>query len=219
MKRKQGPSKEKPTLKKQKTSGFFTPRTRLTGVGLKPELKFNDSSFNADATTTGSVVALNQMAAGDTALLRDGNRIKMKSIQLKFTLELEAITQNAVCRFLIVYDRNTNLTNPTIATAGTGPLDTITVQSLRQVATVSRFKVLYDKSFALNSTSDTATALQIQFEEVFVKIPLDCQDTAFADGAAGAPISGGLYLMFFSNIAAGATDVNVAGQARLRFWG
>jgi hypothetical protein len=25
--------------------------------------------------------------------------------------------------------------------------------------------------------------------------------------------------MFFSNIAAGATDVNVAGQARLRFWG
>lgn len=211
------PKSTRPT-KRAKTQ--FVPKApAIRRVLLAPELKYNDASFNADATTTGSVVALNQMAAGDTALLRDGNRIKMKSLQLKWTMELEALAQNAVCRFMVVYDRNTNITNPTIATAGTGPLDTITVQSLRQVATVSRFKVLYDKVVPLNNTSDTAGALFITYEEAFIKIPLDCQDTSFSDGASGAPMSGGLYLMFFSNIAAGAADVNVSGQARLRFWG
>lgn len=191
----------------------------IGGVALKPELKYNDVSFNADVTTTGSVVALNQMAAGDTALLRDGNKIKMKSIQLKWTFELEAVSQNVVGRWMIVYDRQPNLANPTIATAGTGPLDTIAVNSLRQVATTSRFKVLYDKVLVLNSTTTTATALQITYEECFVKIPEDCAMTQFADGAAGAPQTGGLYLMFFGNVAAGVTDANCLGQARLRFWG
>jgi len=194
-------------------------RPKSSGVGLAPEKKYNDVTFNADATTTGSIVALNQMAAGDTALLRDGNKILMKSIQLRFTTELESLAQNAVCRFMIVYDKQTNLVNPTIAGAGTGPLDSIAPTSLRQIATTSRFKILKDMTFAINSTSNTAGALQIQYHDAYVKIPNDCQFCQFADGAAGAPNSGGLYLMFFSNIAAGATDVNVVGQARLRFFG
>jgi hypothetical protein len=219
MKRKPTSDKKgRPTKMRRVTTTRVASR-RSTSVALKPELKYNDASFAADATTTGSVVALNQMAAGDTALLRDGNKILMKSIQLKYTVECEAVTQNVVARFMIVYDRQTNVTNPTIATAGTGPLDSISPVSLRQVATTSRFKVLYDKVVVLNSTTTTATALQIAYEECFVKIPTDCQMTQFADGATGAPQTGGLYLMFFSNIAAGATDANVNGQARLRFWG
>lgn len=217
MKRKTPPTKTfKRPAKRAKTS--FVVASRKSSI-LGPELKFNDMAFAADATTTGSVVALNQMAAGDTALLRDGNKIQMKSIQLRFTLENEANTQNNAVRMMIVYDKQPNLSNPTIATAGTGPLDTITIQSLRQVATMSRFKVLSDRVYTINSTSDTAGALQIIHDEVFIKIPLDSQLTQFADGAAGAPQSGGLYLMFFGNVAAGAADCNVLGQARLRFWG
>lgn len=209
--------KPKPALKRQKTLVIQAVPVRASG--LKAELKFNDASFSTDATTTGAITALNNMAAGDTALLRDGNRIKMKSIQLRFTLENEAQNQNNAVRMMIVYDRNANLSTASIATAGTGPLDTITIQSLRQVATVSRFKVLWDKVYVLNSQSDTAGALCITHDEVFIKIPSDCQDTAFADGTAAAPISGNLLLMYFGNVAAGAGDVNVLGQARLRYWG
>lgn len=194
-------------------------RARTSGAGIAPELKFNDGPFTTDATTTGAIIALNQMAAGDTALLRDGNKIVMKSIQLRFFLQLEASTVNAIVRMFIVYDKQSNLGNPSIATAGTGPLDTITVQSLRQVATVSRFKVLWDQVYTLNQQNDTITNLQIVHDEIFIKIPSDCQKTSFADGIAAAPITGGLYLMYFSNLAAGAADVDVNGQFRLRFWG
>lgn len=208
-----------PAAKKRKLTQTMTRRKTISLVGVAPELKFNDVAFVTDATTTGSVVSLNNFAAGDTNLLRDGNRIKMKSIQLRFTLENEALNQNNAVRMMIVYDKQTNLTAPTIATAGTGPLDTITIQSLRQVATVSRFKILCDRVYVINSTSDTAGALQIIHDEIFVKIPLDSQDVAYGSGGATEPVSGGLYLMYFGNVAAGAGDVNVLGQARLRFWG
>lgn len=218
MKRKPTADKKGRPTKFRRTTVKNT-RARTAGAGIAPELKFNDGPFTTDATTTGAIIALNQMAAGDTALLRDGNKIMMKSIQLRFFLQLEAATVNAIVRMFIVYDRQPNLVNPTIATASSGPLDTITVQSLRRVDTVSRFKVLWDSVYTLNQQNDTVTNLQIVHDEVFVKIPADCQKTAFGDGSAAAPISGGLYLMYFSNLAAGAADVDVNGQFRLRFWG
>jgi len=213
-----GTPASQPAPKRRKLATTQTIRRTKPSV-LSPELKFNDNAFATDATTTGAITALNQMAAGDTALLRDGNKILMKSIQLRFTLENEALNQNNAVRMLVVYDKNANLGTASIATAGTGPLDSITIQSLRQVATMSRFKVLSDKVYVLNSTSDTAGALQIIHDELFIKIPKDCQLTAFADGVSGAPITGHLLLMYFGNVAAGAGDVNVLGQARLRFWG
>lgn len=214
MKRKGTPKSSKKT-KKAKTSGSYTP----TRVAVAPELKFNDNSFLTDATTTGAIVALNNMAAGDTALLRDGNRIQMKSIQVRFTAQTESLAANALIRMLIVYDKNSNLSTASIATSGTGPLDTISITSLRQVATTSRFKVLSDRVYALNNQSDTAGAFAKMHDEIYIKIPSDCQNTAFADGNAGAPISGNLLLMYFSDIAAGAGDVDINGQTRLRYYG
>lgn len=216
MKRKAADLKGRPT--KRQTVKKSTTR-RKSSITLAPELKYNDASFTADATTTGAIVALNQMAAGDTALLRDGNKILCKSVQLRWYMQLEDASVNAIVRVMIVWDRQPNLTTPSIATAGTGPLDTITIQSLRQVATTSRFRVLKDDVYTLNQQNDTATSRQIIHDEVFVKVPKECQLTSFADGASGTPISGGLYLMYFSNIAAGAADVDVFGQARVRFMG
>lgn len=201
-----------------KTGGRVAAR-RSAGVALAPELKYNDNSFTVDATTTGAIVALNQMAAGDTALLRDGNKILCKSVQLRFYMQLEDASVNAIVRMIVVWDRQPNLTTPSIATAGTGPLDTITIQSLRQVATASRFRVLSDKVYVLNQKNDTATSRQIIHDELYMKVPEECQLTSFADGTSANPISGGLYLMYFSNIAAGAADVDVFGQARVRFLG
>lgn len=217
MSKRKAATQKGPAPKRRKVAGTKTFKPK--NVVLAPELKYNDAAFAADATTTGAIVALNNMAAGDTALLRDGNKILMKTIQLRFTIENEANNQNNAVRMLIVYDKQPNLAAATIAGAGTGPLDTITIQSLRQVATTSRFKVLMDRVYVINSTSDTAGALQIMHDEAYIKIPSDCQLTQFADGAAGAPQTGNLLLMYFGNVAAGAADTNVLGQARLRFIG
>lgn len=218
MKRKLTNGAKNPRPTKRATKTTTTSRKRV-GVGIGQELKFNDVTFNTDASTTGTVVALNHMAAGDTALTRDGNKIRMKSIQLKWTSELESLAQNAVVRVMIVYDRQPNAAAPSIATAATGPLESISVNALRRVDTVTRFKVLYDNTYSLNNTNDTAGAFQIRFDECFVKIPEDCQLASFVDGNAGAPSTGGLYLMYMSTVASGATDVSMDGRARLRFWG
>lgn len=192
---------------------------RKPQAGLAPELKFNDVSFVTDATTTGAVISLNNFAAGDTASTRDGNKILQKSIHLKYTCELESLAQNAVCRFIIVYDGQPNLAAPSIATAGTGPLDAITPTAMRQIATVSRFHVLSDNTFEINSQSDTAGALAIRYFETYIKIPEKYQAVTFGSSGATEPVTGGLYLMYLSTVAAGATDVNVVGSARLRFIG
>lgn len=208
-------------FKKPRQAGTFkqTVARKKTTLQLEPELKFNDVAFTTDATTTGTIVPLNQMATGDTALLRDGNKILTKSVLLRIAIEQESVAQNLLIRFLVVLDRAPNGTDPTIATAGTGPLDTITIQSLRRVDTIARFKILKDWVVEVNAGNDTATSLTEKYTECYLKLRDDIQITQFNGATSAAPMTNGLYLMYFSNVAAGVTDANISGQSRVRFVG
>jgi hypothetical protein len=212
MKRKASSRVNQP-FKKPRTTGPPLPKA---AVGVPQELKYNDVPFATDATTTGVVVPLNTFGAGDTALLRDGNKILMRSLELRVRLDMEAVAPNAVCRFIVVHDKNANLTSPTIAGA-TGVLDAITPESLRTISGMSRYTILMDKSFALNTAS--ASAPQKMFFKKYIKLSPELQLASFYDGGSSVPVSGSLTLLYFSDIAAGATDVNVNGQSRLRFVG
>lgn len=208
------------TFKKpKKTLAAPTAARKKSTLLLEPELKFNDVAFTTDATTTGTIVPLNQMATGDTALLRDGNKILTKSVLLRIAIEQEAVAQNLLIRFLIVLDKAPNGVDPTIATAGSGPLDTITIQSLRRVDTISRFKILKDWVVEVNAANDTATSLTQIFTDAYIKLRDDSQITQFVGATSAAPMTNGLYLMYFSNVAAGVTDANITGQSRVRFLG
>lgn len=186
------------------------------GVSLAPELKYHDTSFNTDATTTGTIVSLSSVAAGDTALLRDGNKISVRSFELRIALENEALSQNTIARFLLVRDRNAN------ASAITGVnlvLDTVTPQSLRLIPNLSRYDVLMDKTIVINNTSDTANCYQKAFFKKYVKIPTEDSLICYADGSAGVPITNSYSLLYLSDVASGVTDLNVLGQCRMRFVG
>lgn len=199
----------KPPKKKQKMSRSVT---------LAPELKFNDQTINTNSSNSGTIIPLNQMAAGDTALLRDGNKILNKSVQLRLLYQNLDAAVNTYHRLIVVYDRQPNGANPTINGATDGPLDSTDPSALRNVSTVSRFKVLLDRSFEINNTGSA----QLMYKEVieFVKVPSDCQMTAFQDGTSGPPINGGLYLMLIGDqtLASGDT-ASVNGFTRVRFWG
>lgn len=65
-------SKELTSTGKYKKSKKPVYKRQSAGLSLAPELKYNDTAFNTDATTGGAVIALSTFAAGDTALLRDG---------------------------------------------------------------------------------------------------------------------------------------------------
>lgn len=194
---------------------------RRGAVSLPEELKFNDVSFNTDATTTETVVDLNNFAAGDTVNLRDGNKTIQRSIELRVKLELEAITQNVVCRFVVVHDKNANAAAPTFSgSILTSVFDAATPQALRQISTLSRFTILMDKVVVVNQSASNAGGLQKAFFKKYIKIGNpDCQLASYGANTASIPMSGSLTLLYISDVAAGTTDINVSGTARLRFVG
>lgn len=184
-------------------------RRQLT---LAPEKKFNDSSSTVDSTTTAVVVNLNTMAAGDTALLRDGNKILTTSVQIRATIRNESATISTVNRILVVHDKNSNGTAPTAAQVFEG---TPGVTSLKSISNASRFTTLLDKTFVNNSDG----SFNYTYINEYVKVPQALQLTSFADGTAAVPISGSLSLIYIGSEAAGVADTDVILQARCRFIG
>lgn len=185
----------------------------MSGIG--EELKFNDATFNTDATTTPTIVGLNTFAAGDTAITRDGNRIKCRSLELRIRYQLEAITANALLRFVVVHDKNANSTAPT----WTLVFDSVDISSQRQIGALSRFTILMDKTITLNQLS-SAGGVQKGFLKKYIKIrEEDLQLTSFADGSSAIPYSNSLTLMYVSDLSSGVADVDVNGTCRLRFVG
>lgn len=185
-------------------------------VALAVEKKFFDTSDATDVTTTATIVNLNNVGAGDTALLRDGNKILCKTVQIRAKLTLEAATANSVCRYLVVHDKNANGTAPTAAQVFEG---TPSVTAMKNIANASRFVTLLDKTVVLNHTDSAGGALFKLYISEFVKVPQNLQLTAFADGTAAVPISGSLSLIIIGDIAAGAADCDAVWANRLRFIG
>lgn len=211
MKRKSSTTSAGSYSKKQK---YPKATYKRQNASLAPELKFNDTAFTTDATTTGAVIALSTVAAGDTALLRDGNKIQVKSFEIRARLELEAVTQNAVIRFMLVRDKNPNQAASPLATAG-ALLQTISPESLREIGFLSRFDVLMDKTVTMNTESG---AVQKFMFKKYVKVRSD-QVTCYGDGTASIPVTNSYNLLYLSDVAAGIVDVNVFGQCRMRFVG
>lgn len=212
MKRKASTALARPT-KKPKTRNplAVTQAKRLSA--LQDEQKYNDATFNADATSTGTVTALSTIAAGDTVLTREGNKILVTAIELRAIMQLESTNSNAIVRWILVHDKNANGVSPTFAQV----LVTTNVSSWPVIGGKSRFTILMDKTVECNSTVTTAPG-QFYLHK-FVKVPTHLQISAFADGGSGVPVSGSFTLLYFSNQAAGVADVDIEGQTRLYFKG
>lgn len=191
-------------------------RRRQAAPSLAVEKKFNDSSCVTDATTTASITPLNTMAAGDTALLRDGNKILCTSVQIRGTLTLESLAANAIVRYLVVHDKNSNGVDPTAAQIFS---TTPAVYGLKSITNASRFTTLLDKTIVLMNQSDTAGAVGKAYINEYIKIPQALQLASFADGTSACPVSGSLSLIIISDLVAGAADVDVITLNRLRFIG
>lgn len=216
MKRKASDISKKGSAKKARPS-FKRQGARLS---LQQELKYNDVAIATDASTTETVVALTTFAAGDTALLRDGNKIIVKSIELRIALANEALTQANTVRFVVVKSMQANAAAPTwfVGTLTTDVFDASTVTARRAVATASRFKIIMDKTIVVNQEGGTGAALSQEYLHKYIPIVRE-EITQFGSEASGIPITNAYYLMYVGSTASGATDLDVVGTARLRFVG
>uniref|UniRef100_UPI004048C8EC hypothetical protein n=1 Tax=Polynucleobacter sp. TaxID=2029855 RepID=UPI004048C8EC len=150
-----------------------------------------------------------------TNLYRDGNKINVKSFELRIAIEKEDLAPNATLRFLLVRDKQANVV---ALTPITNVLDTITAESLRTIGFLSRYDILMDKVLVVNQTNSTVGSLQKAFMKKYVKVRFE-GITTYANSTASVPATNGYSLLYFSDIAAGATDINILGQCRMRFIG
>lgn len=112
---------------------------------INSEKKYHDVYVNQNINT-GQVLLLNGIAQGDTGQSRDGDQIKMLSMQYKINIQNND-SAHMRYRYLVVLDKQADGTPPTISEvlqSTTGPADTWV--SPYNMDNKLRFQVLEDKS-------------------------------------------------------------------------
>lgn len=143
------------------TSGFYgryrgRKTSRCCGDG---ELKFLDTAQSVTTPGNNGTVYTNLVVIpqGDTESMRNGRKVQLKSISIRGSLYIEPQTSTAntsdVVRIMLVQDKQAN---GLVFTAPMVLAGTPTYNNFRNLANTSRFNVLYDKSFVINSVGGVA---------------------------------------------------------------
>jgi len=189
------------------------------------ELKWNDEQQTAaggDAIIRagGTVYCLNHMVQGNDVNQRDGRQITMKSIDLRCFVSVSV----GYTRLLLVYDKQTNGVAPDlddvinqIGAAGDGYLKGHIAP--RQLNNRERFTILWDKLIAsvtgeiVQNSKDDPT----NFPSYYKACSLS---TTFGGNAGDVTdiLTGGLFLLAFSNLDAGSNPPALMFNSRVRFY-
>lgn len=202
-------------------TGGFGPRPARAAMGLnrRPgtvERKFKDTlSTASQLDTTGTVVLLNGMAQGATQSTRVGNKITMKSVQIRMQFINGTSSVAPIIRWMIIYDKQTNGVLPAI----TDVLVLSTVTSMMNLANRDRFVILAEETFAPAAVwSDTAaTAEFMEFHKRYIKLNLDTIYNNSSTGLVGDVQTGSLLLVTLSNTASGLEEPALDFTSRIRY--
>lgn len=176
-------------------SGLYKRQLMRTG-GRMPassnELKDLTLSLNAlipdPGSTTSLLYLLNGCAQGTTASTRLGRRIIMKSLFMKYVATMAATsTLSTALRFLVVYDKQTNATAPTV----TDILLSDLFSSPMNLSNSRRFKVLVDK---IVPCIGTAGPQSVAFN-IYKKINLPVEFNTGSAGTVGDIQTGSVYIL------------------------
>ncbi len=201
-----------------RSSGFFG-----RFKGSEREMKFHDIDINDAVVQAGGNIAedsCNVIAQGVTESQRVGRMCHVKKIMWRWELVLPTTAVAAdtcdVVRIVLYWDRQTNG-----AAAGvTDILETDDFQSFNNLAHRKRFKILYDKTIAMNcesgsgrGTTDTLSyGCRIRTGSFYKKCHIDIEFDS-TTGAITEQVSNNIGVLLVSS--AGKTGFN--SKMRLRF--
>ncbi len=217
----------------------FTPRLpryakgleRVTGVygRFKPsfgkELKFKDFNFTAlgirDAWINGVLVSLIDKGTGPTE--RIGRNYTIRSLQFRFSIKKVSTISNAIVRVVIILDKQTNgesFTGEDLFVDGITAAAT-TWTRYRNLENISRFEILWDKTYYLDAKSRTGSGAIASSQIVDsyykkVNIPVHMKDTT---PSTLTDIQDNSIVVLFCGDLVGTTDLTWKGTFRIRFTG
>jgi hypothetical protein len=193
-------------------------------AGPSQELKFFQTVQGVVTPTAGGTIlsSINLLDQGAGASERVGRKCVVKSLHIKGRMKLSATAANTTTadsiRFVIYLDTQTNGTAATPseifdATAGSAP-----IHGYRNLANTQRFKILYDKTMDIKSTSGAYDGAQPDFGEAIrsFKINKRCYIPLEFSNPTGALVnirSNNIGILMFAREA----SANVGFETRIRF--
>lgn len=168
------------------------------------EYKYKD--FNADTTidNTWDIGMINIVPQDDTATGRDGDSIRMKSVQIEGTATINPSATTTQVTFAIVQWKNPNSSNLTALNvfANNG------FNSLRNAQKMSDYRILYKKKLALSINGTRS----INFK-MYKKINLQSKWTG-TTGSYTECMKNGLWVLIISSEATNTPTVEYEGRIR-----
>lgn len=227
----------KSSIKKNRQKRYANRRimqsSQMAARRLRYELKFVDlpyTSSNIPAAASPMLVLLNGIAPGSANWNRIGNKVNLKSIRIRGSINFATTAANIPnqdIRMLIVYDKNPNKSNPTLSdilqqTTQTGATSQ-NVFSNPNINNRERFKILRDRTwntpyytFTSNIlTNCETTDIDYRIDEY---IKLKNLPTIYSGTSTTCTIgditSGALFMIFYETT---ASQFAVGYETRLRF--
>lgn len=186
---------------------------RRRSYAKRVEFKYKDTSFVVLPTTTGGYYLVNSVDRGTDNTERIGRQITMKSLYVKGIMKYQASFPTAVVdqmvRLLIVIDKEPNGAVYTLDEV----LTSIGVNTFRNLDNKSRFVILYDRKFNINTASEPGSFKQFKYFRRF-NLPITYTGT----GGSIADINkNSIYIWGCGTTATGSTTISVEGVARIRY--
>ncbi len=187
------------------------------------ELKFEDNTFDSldvdDASTTGSIVLLNGIAAGTANFNRIGKRLSMRSLWIQLVVErgLTSTANTDYVRLMIVLDKQANQAAPIVTEIlqlDTPVAPVVDMWAPLNLNNTNRFSVLWETRVALYNNF-----IQGRIVRKYLRLS---QTVVFDNsGALVADISTNtLWLVAIgSALSGGGQQPQLNGKIRLRFVG
>lgn len=113
---------------------------------VNAEKHFHDTSLSGQTTNAGAVFLLNQIAAGDDAINRTGNSIKLIDLYMHLNIEQAAAESKNFVRVVICQDTANQSAVPSV----TDILQSASATSMINFDNAKRFKILYSKVIGLS---------------------------------------------------------------------
>lgn len=183
------------------------------------ELKFTDVSVSGQAlglgtntfTTPGPTFLLNGLVPDSTATGRIGRKIVMKSLYVRWTVNMAATsTLGAPCRIIVVYDKQANAQAP--ATADVLVADSFL--SPNNLSNRDRFVILADE---VTEPIGVATGVYTASGVIFKKLNLETMYNAGNAGTIGDITSGSVYILAAQAGAIGTAAPIWSFRSRIRY--
>lgn len=197
---------KRPSAKRFKTS--FVPRNWTSA-----EWKFTDVQVNHDVNTTTALSLLNGLVPGTGATQRIGQKIVIKSIEVRLRIYVDPNAGvRQLVRWMVVMDRQANGAAPTLAQI----LNVNTPFGLRNLENRKRFKIILDNVKYLAPLNEEGDGC---YWHVYLKFrrPFVVEYNAGTAGTVADIVSNSLYMISTGDQAAGNGDALLASYCRLRY--